>query len=142
MPRAVLGRAVQVDRHPRRRSLLATCAYIDLNPLAAGMVPAAGSRRGTRHCARGWSGAGSRGGYPTCRRPAQGSVAAARRLQGSERGLWLCPLEDRRAQGEARVGLLDGFSLGSYLLLIDATSRLVRPAKRAWGRKSRRCWTA
>ena len=43
--------------------------------------------------------------------------------------MWLCPLDDRRQQGETRVGVLAGFSLGSYLLLVDATSRLLRPGK-------------
>ncbi len=46
-----------------------------------------------------------------------------------ESGLWLCPMEDRRGHGESRVGLLDSFSLGSYLLLVDATSRLFRSVK-------------
>ena len=31
----------------------------------------------------------------------------------------LCPLEDRRGQGRSREGMLEGFSLGSYLLLVD-----------------------
>ena len=46
-----------------------------------------------------------------------------------ESGLWLCPIEDRRASGIKRPGLLEGFSLGSYLQLIDYTSRLVRNGK-------------
>lgn len=36
-----------------------------------------------------------------------------------EESLWLCPMEDRRRDGSLREGLLEGFSLGSYLLLID-----------------------
>ena len=59
----------------------------------------------------------------------KGSVPAATQARGMERGLWLCPLDDRRQQGETRVGVLAGFSLGSYLLLVDATSRLLRPGK-------------
>ena len=113
-------------------AVLATCAYIDLNPLAAGMVrlpeEALYTSLRTRlvWCAR-------QGRLPDLQAAWQGAVAAVRRLQGSERGLWLCPLEDRRAQGEARVGVLDGFSLGSYLRLVDATSRLVRSGKAARG---------
>ena len=59
----------------------------------------------------------------------QGSVPAARQARGMEAGLWLCPLQDRRPQGAARVGLAESLSLGSYLLLVDATSRMVRPGK-------------
>ncbi len=32
---------------------------------------------------------------------------------------WLCPIEDRRRLDSAREGMLEGFSLGSYLLLVD-----------------------
>lgn len=109
-------------------AVLAVCAYIDLNPLAAGMVRLPEEARYTslqtrlNWCAR-------QGRLPDLQAAWQGAVAAVRKLQGSERGLWLCPLEDRRAQGAARVGVLDGFSLGSYLRLVDATSRLVRPGK-------------
>jgi hypothetical protein len=46
-----------------------------------------------------------------------------------ESGLWLCPIEDRRGAGSQRAGLLEGFSLGSYLQLVDYTSRLVRRGK-------------
>ena len=48
-----------------------------------------------------------------------------------EAGLWLCPVEDRRAQGAAREGLLDGLTLGHYLQLVDFTGRLLRAGKAA-----------
>ena len=43
--------------------------------------------------------------------------------------MWLCPVEDRRRLGDSREGMLEGFSLGSYLLLVDYTSRLCRQGK-------------
>ncbi len=52
-------------------------------------------------------------------------------------------LEDRHARacaaknGESREGMLDGFSLGSYLLLVDYTSRLCRNGKARISRSSR-----
>jgi len=46
-----------------------------------------------------------------------------------EQDLWLCPVEDRRRQGATREGMLEGLSLGSYLLLVDYTSRLCRQGK-------------
>ena len=60
---------------------------------------------------------------------AVGSVAGSRSLGDVEQDLWLCPIEDRRRQGGKREGLLEGFSLGSYLLLVDYTSRLCRQGK-------------
>ena len=102
-------------------ALLACCAYIDLNPLAAGLVqvPEKSPHTSIRQ----------QGRLQDLQAARQGSVIAARVARGMERGLWLCPLEDRRAQGARRAGLLEGFSLGSYLQLIDWTSRLVRRGK-------------
>jgi hypothetical protein len=54
-----------------------------------------------------------------------GSGAAA----GLEDGLWLCPIEDRRGLDSAREGMIAGFSLGNYLLLVDYTGRLFRAGK-------------
>ena len=64
-----------------------------------------------------------------------GSVAGSRAAGGVEEDLWLCPVEDRRRQGSTREGMLEGFSLGSYLLLVDYTSRLHRQGKARVGRK-------
>ena len=49
--------------------------------------------------------------------------------RGLEEDLWLCPIEDRRERTACRAGLLPGFSLASYLQLVDWTSRLVRQGK-------------
>jgi hypothetical protein len=46
-----------------------------------------------------------------------------------EAGGWLLPIDDRRAEGSARAGLLPGFTLSCYLRLVDWTSRLVREGK-------------
>jgi hypothetical protein len=48
-----------------------------------------------------------------------GSVAGSCAAGGLEEALWLCPIEDRRRLDSAREGMLEGFSLGSYLLLVD-----------------------
>ena len=64
-----------------------------------------------------------------------GSVSGSRAAGRIEQDHWLCPLEDRRSQsgsgkgGPIREGMVDGFSLGSYLLLVDYTSRLCRNDK-------------
>jgi hypothetical protein len=53
-----------------------------------------------------------------------GSAAA-----GIEESLWLCPIEDRRGLDSSREGMMEGFSLGNYLLLVDYTVRLFREGK-------------
>ncbi len=59
----------------------------------------------------------------------EGSVAGSSAAAGLEGGLWLCPIEDRRRLGSPREGMLEGFSLGNYLLLVDYTGRLFREGK-------------
>jgi REP element-mobilizing transposase RayT len=109
-------------------SLLAVCAYIDLNPVAAGIVKApeasphtsiksrvehvkAQHRSGDLHFAE------------------RGSVAGSVASAGLEDSLWLCPIEDRRRMDSPREGMMEGFSLGNYLLLVDYTGRLFREGK-------------
>ena len=52
-----------------------------------------------------------------------------------EESHWLCPMEDLRPKGSAREGMLEGFSLGSYLLLVDYTGRLYRNGKARMSRE-------
>jgi REP element-mobilizing transposase RayT len=109
-------------------ALLATCAYIDLNPVAAGMTATPETSRHTsvrqrvRH-------AKAKGKLADLKAAESGSVAGSRAVADVEQDLWLCPVEDRRRQGGQREGMLEGFSLGSYLLLVDYTSRLCRKGK-------------
>ncbi len=58
-----------------------------------------------------------------------GSVACSTAAAGLEEGLWLCPVEDRRRLDSAREGMIEGFSLGNYLLLVEYTGRLLREGK-------------
>ena len=58
-----------------------------------------------------------------------GSVAGFSVAAGLEEGLWLCPIEGRRKLDSPREGMLEGFSLGNYLLLVDYTGRLFREGK-------------
>jgi len=109
-------------------ALLATCAYIDLNPVAAGMAstpeasPHTSVRARVEHCRE-------QGRLEDLQAARDGSVAAAQAAQGLDAGHWLCPLNDQRGGGGARAGLLEGLSLGSYLQLVEWTSRLVRRGK-------------
>jgi hypothetical protein len=119
-------------------ALLATCAYIDLNPVAAGIAATPETSRHTSirqrvdHARR----KGKLGALQAARR---GSVSGSRAAGNLEQDHWLVPLEDRRrtrsfppsgstSQGP-REGMLESFSLGSYLLLVDYTGRLFRQGK-------------
>ena len=110
-------------------ALLATCAYIDLNPVAAGVAktPEAAEHTSLRQrvdhafktdaleilqIATAWK-----------------SIAAARIENDLEQSHWLCPLQDRQRDGATREGMLPGFSLSGYLELVDWSARLCRTGK-------------
>jgi REP element-mobilizing transposase RayT len=111
------------------QALLATCAYIDLNPVAAGIAktpeaaPHTSIKQRVNHVRR-------NGDLDTLHAAAAAkSVAAARIEADLEQSHWLCPLQDRTTAGAAREGMLPGISLSSYLELVDWTARLCRPGK-------------
>ena len=60
-----------------------------------------------------------------------GSVAGSNSSPGLEESIWLCPIEDRRELDSSGEGMLCGFSLGNYLLLVDYTGRLFREGNAA-----------
>jgi REP element-mobilizing transposase RayT len=110
-------------------ALLATCAYIDLNPVAAGIAttpedaPHTSIKQRVAHARK-------NGELETLQIAAAAkSVAAARIEADLEQSHWLCPFQDRTTDGAAREGMLPGFSLSSYLELVDWTARLCRTGK-------------
>jgi REP element-mobilizing transposase RayT len=105
-------------------SLLATCAYVDLNPLAAGIAATPEESAYTSIHAR----------VQHYRDHGALAELLADRTQAEctgalEQSHWLCPMNDQRRHGSLRAGLVEGFSLRSYLLLVDWTSRLYREGK-------------
>ena len=105
-------------------SLLATCAYIDLNPFADGLAATPEKSPHTSLRAR------------VAHVKAQGQLDQLR--EGSpyvskvplEHGHWLLPIEDKRdPNGTGSPGMVHGLSLTGYLQLVDWSSRLVRPGK-------------
>jgi hypothetical protein len=64
-----------------------------------------------------------------------GSVAGSKASAGIEESHWACPIEDRRRMDSKRDGMLEGFALGSYLLLVYYTGRLFRKGKAAISRE-------
>ena len=111
-------------------ALLAVCAYIDLNPVAAGIEPALESSAYTSIKQRDEN-VEDRGRIADLAVAQAGSVAGSVAEAGLEESLWLCPIEDRRGLDSGREGMLAGFSLGSYFLLVDYTGRLFRDGKAA-----------
>jgi hypothetical protein len=111
-------------------SLLAVCAYIDLNPLAAGIVEVPEVSPYTSITTR-LEHAKAEGRLPDLEAAKAGSVAGSIAAAGIEESIWLCPIEDRRRFDSSREGMFEGFSLGSYLLLVDYSGRLLREGKAA-----------
>jgi hypothetical protein len=66
------------------------------------------------------------GGFMTA---SEAGVAGSNAAAGLEESHGLCPIEDRRRIDSTPEGMLDGFSLGNYLIMVDYTWRLVREGK-------------
>ncbi len=109
-------------------SLLATCAYIDLNPVAAGIAEVPETSKHTSVKER-VDHVKAQGRTEDMKAAPEGSVAGSKASAGLEESHWLCPIEDRRRIDSRREGMLEGFSLGSYLLLVDYSGRLFRAGK-------------
>jgi hypothetical protein len=109
-------------------ALLAVGAYIDLNPVAAGIAEAPETSKYTSIRQR-VEHVEAQGQTAQLEAAGHGSVAGSQAAAGLEDSLWLCPIEDRRRLDSSREGMLEGFSLGSYLLLVDYTGRLFRTGK-------------
>ena len=94
-------------------SLLATCAYIDLNPVAAGVVEVPEASSHTSVTAR-VEEVKTQGRAGDLKAAVHGSIAGSHASAGLEESVWLCPIEDRHKLDSSREGMLEGFSVGSY----------------------------
>jgi hypothetical protein len=109
-------------------ALLTVCAYIDLNPVAAGIAESPETSEHTSIKQR-VDHVQAQGHTADLAAARAGSVAGSMAAAGMEESLWLCPIEGRRGLDSSREGMVEGFSLGSYLLLVDYTGRLFREGK-------------
>ncbi|MGZ3380943.1 MAG: transposase [Isosphaeraceae bacterium] len=111
-------------------ALIVTCAYIDMLPVATGIAKTAEAgkhtsiRQRVKHVK-------AQGGARDLNAARRGSVSGSKATAGREEGLWLCPIEDRRRLDSSREGMVEGFSLGNYLLLLEYTGRLFREGEAA-----------
>jgi hypothetical protein len=109
-------------------SILTVAAYIDLNPVAAGICslpehsPHTSIKERVEHMI-------AQGRLQDVAQIRTGSVAAQRISEGIEQSHWLVPIEDQRAGGSLREGIKEGFTFGQYLMLVDCMSRTVREGK-------------
>lgn len=109
-------------------ALLQVLAYVDLNPVAAGIVKLPEESL-----------------YTSFRLRVQ-SLLAQTRLSDLQKAMtkllidpqltvgiesqgWLMPIEDRRLYKDLRGGIIEGFTLGHYLLLVDMLGRKRRSGK-------------
>jgi hypothetical protein len=117
-----------------KESSLATCTYIDLNPVAAGVAPVPEASRHTSVQQR-VAHAEGQGRTEDLKPAEQGSLAAQRVSGGLDDAHWLCPIEDRQRLDSPREGMVEGFTLGNDLLLVDDTGRLLREGKATLSRE-------
>jgi len=109
-------------------SILTVAAYIDLNPVAAGVCglpehsPFTSIKERVENLI-------AQGRLKDIAQIRNGSVAAQRVSEGIDQDHWLVPIEDRRSQGSTREGIKEGFTLGQYLMLVDCMSRKFREGK-------------
>ena len=115
-----------------RESILAVMAYVDLNIVAAGIADLPEDSDHTSIVKRLENCCG-KGQTPTLREALEqvsiGCLPSADQSGSLESGSWLCPLDTRNQSIHGHPGILDGFSLPQYLLLLDCTSRIDRPGK-------------
>jgi len=107
-------------------ALIATCAYIDLNPVAAGLAPVPEASAHTSIKAR-VEHLVAEGNIQETETAVTGPAQPKR--ADIEASHWLCPVEDRRCHGLPREGMIEGLTLGHYLQLVDYTGRLLRQGK-------------
>ncbi len=107
-------------------ALLTTLAYVDLNPLAAGIAktpeqsPHTSVKAWVDHC---------RGQGTLDEVTDQPHDRTRHDIAQEDESFWLVPIEDRRERDGTRKGVTPGMNLSSYLRLLDWSSRLVRRGK-------------
>jgi REP element-mobilizing transposase RayT len=107
-------------------ALLTTLAYVDLNPLAAGITktleesPHTSVKSRIDHCRE----------QGTLEQVVNQPKDRTKHREAQEdESFWLVPLQDRREADGRRAGISPGINLASYLRLLDWSSRLIRRGK-------------
>lgn len=105
---------------------MTTLAYVDLNPLAAGITktleesPHTSVKSRIDHCRE----------QGTLEQVVNQPKDRTKHREAQEdESFWLVPLQDRREADGRRAGISPGINLASYLRLLDWSSRLIRRGK-------------
>ena len=119
-------------------ALLSVCAYIDLNPVAAGIAetPESSKHTSVRQRVKHVHQAGKLDVLKDAKKGAATAVKSARRIDIKH---WLVPLVDQRKESSikktscdesgCRAGMFESISLGSYIAIVEYTGRLFRNGK-------------
>lgn len=108
---------------------ITTSIYIDLNSVAAGIAKTPEESQHTSIKQR-IDHARKSGKLCVLSAALKGSVAGSNAAGDIEQDHWLVPIDDRRARFQgSREGMIEGFSLGSYVLLLEYMGRLWREGK-------------
>ena len=107
-------------------ALLSTLAYVDLNPLAAGMAKTSEDSEHTSIKARIDHARDEGTLADTIDQPTDRTRVDT---VPEDESFWLVPIAERREAGGSRAGISTNMNLASYLRLLDWTSRLFRPGK-------------
>ena len=109
-------------------ALLAACVYVDLNPVAAGIAktpessPYTSVKERIEHVR-------SRGKMRELLECNQANAVPSSLSFSLEDDQWLIPIDARRSIDSDREGLIEGLTLGNYLLLVEQTGRKDRAGK-------------
>lgn len=108
-------------------ALLAACAYVDLNPVAAGICS---TPEGSLHTSvhERIEHVKEIGRLEDLSVANQGSAQAQKACEGIEDKQWLIPIHQEARETE-REGLFPGMTLGQYLMFVEEVGRQVRPGK-------------
>lgn len=119
-------------------ALLAVCAYIDLNPVAAGMAaePETSKHTSVRQRVRHVRDTGK---IEVLKEAKKGTAVAMRSAKQLDVNHWLIPMVEQRKEATLqktscdakgrRAGMFDSISLGSYIAIVEYTGRLFRNGK-------------
>jgi REP element-mobilizing transposase RayT len=108
---------------------LATCCYIDLNPLAAGKAATAETSLHTSYRQR-FENVKRNGSIKSLKAMARGEESSTRGSKDVEQNHWLVPIEDCSQKHKSkREGVIESISLGCYMLLLEYLAKLFRTGK-------------
>lgn len=116
------------------QALLNVAIYIDLNPVAAGIVDVPEAAEYTSFRSR-FENAISNSAFSKLVDRYENCVLDEKDSFNGEEALWLLSIENR-GEGAQKVGMFDGLSLIQYMILVDEAGRIPREGKASISEKA------